>query len=98
MFPTDDEIEAYGCSNAGEYLARLRADNEERYQAFLHDPNRNPQWGDEPFQPVGRCVAHICAILLRRIVEASGGAGSNSLEISAIEANGWAKKMVSFKA
>ena len=70
--------------------AKLRTDNEELYQKMISDVDRNPLWGEKPRQPIARCVAHVCAILVFQIEEALGG--GNSGDLSEAEANRWAKK------
>ena len=90
VLPTDQEIEEYGCTDAGEYYTKLRTNNEEAYQKLISDPERNPLWGERPRQPVGRCVAHVCAMLVHSLRTQLGGGSS---ELSEAEANRWAAKM-----
>ena len=96
--PTDAEIEDSGFADAGEYLRELRTNNEDAFQALL--VTRNPQWGDDPTQPVHRSLAHVCSILVRHVEELNGGGAANgaagiAFQVSQPEANKWAKKFMS---
>ena len=76
--PTDDEIEAAGCNDAGEFMAHLRFENCSAFAA-LH-AQRSGDWPSaEPSQPIERCIAHTLAIIFGRMQEqchaiAKGGA------------------------
>ena len=98
--PFDAEIEDAGSTDAGEYLRELRLNHEEAYQNLLIV--RNPQWGDEPMQPIDRTVFHLCAMLVRRVVESMSGAISSgpagiSFQVSSTEAHKFAKQITAPK-
>ena len=76
--PTDDEIQAAECSNAFEYLKQLRANDEDEYKALLRD--RQTEWGHvSTFQPVARCVFHLCVLIIGTIEEHSAGVDNQLL-------------------
>lgn len=62
--PTDDEIVDAECEDASSYLAQLQLFDTPAYEKLLE--RKNP-WGAEPSQPAHRCVAHMMAVILRRI-------------------------------
>ena len=81
--PTDDEISAAGCSDAGDYLNYLRAQDENQYKQLKAE--RAAEWGSSPKQPLSRCVDHLCAVMIRK-AEAGGGAqSSKDLQLSTKE-------------
>ena len=86
--PTDDEITEAGCTHAAEYLARLKIEDEERYNALLAE--RSTPWGDEPSQPPARCVAHLVSMVFQTIEENS--AGSDNFEITPAEVANWIQR------
>ena len=61
----DEMAELRGCEDAGEYLARLLDDAPGEYQELMLE--RATPWGDEPDQPVCRCVAHLLSLIVRLI-------------------------------
>ena len=95
VLPTDKEIEAYGCKDAGHFYMMLRTNDEERYQQMINDVERNPLWGERPRQPVSRCIAHVCAMMMYKIEEQCGGGNTPNGYVSEAEANRWARKLVS---
>jgi len=84
--PTDDEIKELDCNDAGEFFAKLQADDEERLQDIL--TKRCCSWGSTPTQPVARCVDHLCCMLIRRVEEDSGAASTN-MQVTLQEAKSW---------
>ena len=86
--PTDEEIEAAGCSDAFHFLSQLKATDEERYKGFLRE--RRTAWGDEPSQPMWRCVAHLCGIIVHTIEENS--AGTDNMELTEAEVKNWVQR------
>ena len=89
--PTDEEIEAYECTDAAAYFIKLRSEEEDRYQQILN--SRGNEWGATPQQPIARCVSHVCAMIVRRVEEDSGGASATvDMEVTFQEANSWCKK------
>ena len=83
--PTDEEITAAGAADAHEYLAQLKLNDEEGYKTLLRE--RRTAWGVDPSQPTWRCVAHLCAIIVRTMEEAS--AGADNLMLTEQEVAGW---------
>ena len=97
--PTDDEIAEAGCKDAAEYIAKLRLEDEEAYQAMIADQSANncPFANKDPRQPHDRCVAHVCSIIVRKLEEdcgckAGSGPVAGGVEFPALEANAWAKR------
>ena len=84
--PTDQEIEELECDDAGEFFAKLQAEDEERYDDMLSQRGR--EWGSTPIQPVARCVDHLCCMLIRR-VEGDSGAASRNAQVTLQEAKSW---------
>lgn len=62
VLPTDDEIAAAGRASAGEYLWCLRDEQPKEYAELIKQ--RTLAWGMEPPQPVARCIAHFCSLLV----------------------------------
>ena len=63
--PTDQEIEAAGARDAHQFVVNLQAQGE--WDDFVL---ANPaQWDASPRQPIERCVAHVCAMLVGTIQE-----------------------------
>jgi len=92
--PTDDEISAAGCSDAGASLNYLRAQDENQYKQLKAE--RAAEWGSSPKQPLSRCVDHLCAVMIRK-AEAGGGAqSSKDLQLSTKEARAFVKRCVVF--
>ena len=87
--PTDEEVEAAGCTDAGAFFKLLRSEDEARYERMLHE--RSVAWGGEPSQPIWQCVAHVLAILFREVEEDS--AGKDNLVVTQREAESWAKSV-----
>jgi len=92
--PTDMEIADAECVDAAAFFTKLRGDNEERYQALLSE--RYTPWGHEPLQPIWRCVAHLCWIIVRKIEVDSGGVPSSAkvVELSAQQTTQWVTRFV----
>ena len=87
-FPTDEEIEAAGATDAADCLDRMRAEEEERYWQFV--AQRGTPWGEEPRQPLARCVAHLCAVILRKLEgHFRTTVGDSSFQLGMVEAGKW---------
>ena len=70
--PTDEQISADLCADAGAYLQKLLADDETAHDLLIA---RNAvAWGEPPRQPVHRCVAHMLSVVLRRLMDPSAAA------------------------
>ena len=90
--PTDDEVAAAECKNAYEYFRKLRVEDEAKYQEIL--ATRGVKWGHAPSQPVGRCIAHLLALLICSIeYSGSGGDDGFNMEITEKEAKLFAKRV-----
>ena len=73
--PTDAEVKAQGCADAGVALIHLRVTDPAAYKQRLAD-DATP-WGGKPRQPIERCVHHLrlrvgalrCLLLARGLKE-----------------------------
>ena len=69
VWPTDEEVAAYGNGNAGTHMMKLERDNPVAFAAMMR--YRDPQWGSPPArQSLARCVEHLCQWI---IVTLQGG-------------------------
>ena len=94
--PTDDEIEEAECTHAAEYFAKLRLEDESSYTTMVME--RGVLWGEEPSQPIWRCVAHTLAIIIAKVEHDCGGSGNSlKLQVSESQCNTWAKSRFSMK-
>lgn len=63
VWPTDDEVAAYGYGNSGTHLLRLESESPVAFAAMMR--YRDPQWGAAPVrQSLARCVDHLCQWLI----------------------------------
>lgn len=86
--PTDDEIAAAGCSDAGSYLVRLQHENSAAYKSLME---RKTLWGGKPsHQPFFRCVAHVIAIMIRSVKPVDFDENTAD-SVSAADATRWNK-------
>jgi hypothetical protein len=62
--PTDEEISAAGCEDAGKYVMLMYQDEDTKaeYETMLRE--RTVGWGGKPSQPLDRCVAHTLSIIV----------------------------------
>lgn len=67
--PTDEEVEAAGCSNAAQYLLNLEERDLAAYNRFLMERRRSSA-KIQDLQPVARCLEHLVHMI---IVTAQGG-------------------------
>ena len=79
------------------YIAKLRADDEEKFQQMLTQ-SLSTEWGTEPAtQPIHRCVAHVCSIITSKVEEMGGGKATitsdGGLEVGSQLANKFAKRV-----
>lgn len=89
--PTDDEIRAARCSDAGTYMAMLLKKDEARF--FQLQKERACAFGDVPTtQPVARCIEHVLFIIIRK-VEGSDDGGGGSVQLTERECLEWLKCM-----
>jgi hypothetical protein len=63
--PTDAELDAADEPDAGRHLACLERDNKEAYDVLVR--SRAVPWGEEPLQPIERCVHHMVNVILWRM-------------------------------
>jgi len=65
--PTDGEIAARGCENAGRYVLLMYTTEALRkeYEQMLAE--RTVGWGGGPQQPLERCVAHVLSIVVHAV-------------------------------
>ena len=75
--PTDAEVDAASCRDAGVFLETLRERDSDAYDTLLRE--RRVAWGEEPRQPPERCVAHLLSLVVRRIEEGAGGVDASSV-------------------
>ena len=68
--PTDEEIDEAESADAGAYMEELRARDATSYTRMLQE--RQVAWGEEPPQPEERCVAHLLAIIMKRVALGGG--------------------------
>ena len=61
------------CS-AASYLAKLEADDAAQYEKLMHE--RATAWGEEPQQPMERCVAFTLCIIFRNMLPKQRNVGS----------------------
>ena len=76
-WPTREEMEAAGATNAGAYLWDLRTNTPDEYMSLLS--TRAVPWGSEPRQDLAACADHLCTVLVARCQRNSGAnEGNNS--------------------
>lgn len=68
--PDDDDIVSGGFRDAGEMMLYLRANDVPRYERTVLNCS---QWGEEPLQPIARCVDHLLSIVVRQIEAKTSG-------------------------
>lgn len=88
--PTDEEISAAGCDDAAAYLEQIRFENDEAFQELLK--TRATEWGQEPAQPLSRCLAHLLSIIIFEIEHATQSGGGDK-ELSEKEVEKWARRV-----
>ena len=69
--PTDAEVSAASCRDAGVFLEALCERDPIAHEALLSD--RRVGWGEEPKQPPERAVAHFLSLVVRRVEVGAGG-------------------------
>lgn len=77
--PTDAEIAAAGCADAGAFILGLQLFDANRYESFVAD--HTGRWDKELPQPIDRCVDHLIHLIIKTI-EASAAAGSTDGKVS----------------
>ena len=82
--PHDEEIAENGFKDAGEMVAWLRGNDLPALQQML---GNSAAWGEEPLQPIWRCVDHLICILIRGIEAKT--AGANDLNLTKREMLAW---------
>jgi hypothetical protein len=80
--PLDEEIEAAGCSNGGQYLLELQQ-RPALYKVFLE--SHRQRWDQEPLQPTWRALDHLLALVVR-VIEGSTSKGKMDGKVSKDEA------------
>ena len=63
--PTDAEVEAAGCKDAGEFVVRMKERDPADWKEF--GAAVAVPWGGELRQPVERCVEHLCMVMIRTV-------------------------------
>ena len=86
--PTDAEVDAAGCDDAGDYVLRLRERDEAAHARLVEE--RKGRWGELPKQPVHRCVEHLITLMIR-IIEAATP-GKDNLRLTQQECDEWVKR------
>ena len=85
--PTDEEIANAGHAHAGTYMIELRTKPGGVFEEMLR--TRSVGWGEEPVEPLARCVAHLLEILIYTVEAETQGA--DNLQVTAKEALLWAQ-------
>ena len=75
--PTDAEIEAASCRDAGAFVEELKARDGLSYVSMQQE--RKVAWGETPPQPEERCVAHLMALVTRRLELRAGSLSMESV-------------------
>ena len=95
--PFDSQIEEAACaapdkwrSGAAAYVERLRAQDEDSYQEMLR--TQGSPWGEPPKQPLHRCLAHLCALIINEVEKDGGGTANRNMELTPQEANFWVSR------
>jgi hypothetical protein len=60
--PTSIEIRDAECEHAGIFLSELRLEDSSAYDTFVEE--RSAEWGEEPRQPLYRCIALLIDVIL----------------------------------
>ena len=82
--PTDAELEASGCENAGSYLSEMQASRPLEYGSFLE--TRRTAFGHSPaHQPASRCLHHLLSLVMYTIEASAAKAGGHNLDVSEAE-------------
>ena len=68
--PFDDEIEASGSADGGQYLLELQ-EHPTLHKMFLD--SHHQEWDDPPLQPIHRSVDHLASLIVRTVDEATKG-------------------------
>jgi len=74
--PTDDEIETFGCRDAGEMLLTLGESDDDLAEWVQEHPS---VWGQAPRQPVPRMLHHLIMLIIRTIKKAVRGSDDSKL-------------------
>lgn len=88
--PTRADIEAAGLKDAGQFLMEKRRQDPQGYNQFLEE--RATRWGEEPKQPVHKCVEHLICLIIREIEDRSKGV--DNFDLTQEEVDDWVKAHV----
>jgi len=88
--PTDGDLAASGCADAGTYVRRLRDEEGGKYRAFLT--------GRVNVQPVARATEHLISLIIRNIEVAVSLADRIDGKLTAVEVKKWITLMEAKKA
>ena len=80
--PTDDDVEAMGCADAGEFLLRLEASSPSSFSRFLES---HAQLGTSLRQPVWRCLEHLLCYCERTLERHAGLTRDNEAKAAAVK-------------
>ena len=88
--PTDSDLIASGCADAGTYVRRLKDQEGGKYRAFLE--------GRVNVQPVARATEHLISVIIRNIEVAVSLADRIDGKLTAVEVKKWITLMEAKKA
>lgn len=97
--PTDEELRRTGCPDAGMFMLMLENkqfddDLMDEFEDFKS--THAVEWGEEPLQPLDRCVEHTVTCMIRSLEEESRG--DDDLQITFREALHWAETKLGMRA
>ena len=83
-FPTDEDIVANGFKDAGNMMKHLIANDVPSYKRIVANC---AQWGEEPPQPLWRCIDHLLSVVIRNIEVQT--AGADDMKLTRSEVTAW---------
>jgi len=81
--PTDEEVEEAGAIDAGDFLAALHADAEEKFRQFV--VRRTGDLLGRPRQPLHKCVDGMLSLMVRLIQANAPGSGGGGANLSRVQ-------------
>ena len=84
--PTDDELRESGSPHAGKFMASMKLEDEERYEAWLLERASPLSPDPTPSQPIERCAYHTIAMMIHVIeIETKGRDNQRLTEKEVVE-------------